>query len=494
MIKKLTSLLLALCVILSMSATVFAADSSSITLTGAQEGHTFEAYQVFKGTKDGTNLNKIQWGDGVDSDALLTDLKKLDAYKDCKTAAAVAKVLSEQTTATAADDFAKIVAKHLVAAKAKTGTSDEDGKCAINVGNDGYYFVKDTTDVDGEDDSITKFILKVVGNETVEVKADKPGVDKVIAEADSANGQDGKGTAVNVGDTVTFKVTSTVPKMDGYTSYDFIVNDTMSEGLTLVDDSVKITIDGKDYTAFTEKIDGQKITITFNDFINQKDNAGKAIVISYDAVLNSKALTTDKENNTVKLTYSNNPNDTSKHGTTPEKKTYVFDFDLVIDKYDGADSTKATKLEGAKFVLMNADGKYYSYDADNKKVVWVDSQDDATPKTTDANGATSFIGIDAGTYQLVETEAPEGYNLIKDPVEVKITATYNKDGTLADSSATIENNGQYKQTAHVENNSGMVLPSTGGIGTKIFYGLGSLLAIAAVILLVSRKRMSNDAK
>ena len=292
--------------------------------------------------------------------------------------------------------------------------------------------------------------------------------------------------------------------MDGYDTYTYIVNDTMSAGLTF-NNNVAVTIDGATYGDFTVAQNDQSFTITFNNFINQKKNAGKDIVITYSATINEKALTTDKETNTVNLEYSNNPNDNTSKGKTPDKSVYVYDFDIVIDKCTG-DETNVKRLPGAEFVLYKTvDSKklYYFYDNTEKKVNWIELADDAkvvaaieantiTKVTTDSNGAATFQGLDSGTYYLHETAAPAGYNLLKEDVKVEITATYGDDGRITSSSATSTDNGQYQQTQKVKNKSGIQLPSTGGIGTTIFYVLGAVLVIGAGVLLVTRRRMNKN--
>lgn len=525
--KKIASLLLALVMVFAMSVTTFAENSNAHTITINYEmpGHTYTAYQVFAGDIQDLNgkkvLTNIEWGTGVNGDDLLNALKGLDnsPYAKCSTAENVADVLTTfSNDSTELDAFAKIVATHL-SNSAGTSTETKNGTSStytINVTGDGYYFVKDTGTI-AENDAATKYILKVVENVTIDAKAEVPDIDKVIVNADSANGNEGKGTAQDVGSQVDFKVTSKVPAMDGYDTYTYIVNDTMSKGLTPVDENndgkidVTITIDGAEYTGFTVNQNGQSFTITFNNFISQKDKAGKDIVITYSATINENALITDKETNTVNLEYSNNPNDDNSKGKTPNKVVYVYDFDIVIDKYTG-DETTGSRLADAKFVLyktVNDVKKYYFYNETEKKVEWNALATDEkledvlaagyqgttkiTEVTTDANGAASFKGLDSGTYYLHETEAPDGYNLLKEDISVTINATYNADGTLASSSATSTNEGQYLQTQKIENKSGTELPSTGGMGTTIFYVLGSILVLGAAVLLITRKRMSNRA-
>ena len=497
--KKLASLLMALVMVLGMSVgttvTAFAANTNAhtITITNDKSGHTYTAYQVFAGDISNGKLTKIVWGSGVEGEALLAALKALESspYASCNSAEAVADVLAGFGDDSAQlDAFAKVVGAHLkTAAGASTETKGETSSTyTINVTGDGYYFVKDTGSL-GENDAATKYILKVVENVSVTAKAETPSIDKVIVNADSANGGEGKGTAQDVGSVVNFKLTSKVPAMDGYDTYTYIVNDTMSAGLTFNND-VAVTINGAKYTDFTVTQKGQSFTITFNNFISQKANAGKAIVITYSATINENALTTDEETNTVNLEYSNNPNDSTSKGKTPDSIVYVYDFDIVIDKYTGDEAT-GTRLAGAKFVLKNASGKYYYYNESAKKVEWKDALSEATEVTTDQSGAAKFQGLDSGTYYLHETEAPAGYNLLKEDVTVTITATYGDDGQITSSSATLANNGQYQQVQKIENKSGATLPSTGGMGTTLLYIIGAILVVGAGVLLVARRRMHS---
>lgn len=507
--KKLLGFFCAFALILGMNVIPASAANSNphtITITNEKSGHTYTAYQVFAGDISDGKLTNIEWGSGVNGDAILSELIALNnsPYNECDTAEDVADILATfLNNSDQLDKFAKVVGAHLsTAAGTSTETKGETSSTyTINVTGDGYYFVKDTGAL-GTDDAATKYILKVVGDVTVAAKAETPTIDKVIVNADSANGGDGKGTAQDVGSVVDFKLTSKVPAMDGYNTYKYIVNDTMSAGLTFNGD-VAVTIGGTTYNDFTVTQKGQSFTIEFNNFINQKANAGKDIVITYSATINEKALTTDKETNTVNLEYSNNPNDNASKGNTPDKVVYVYDFDIVIDKYTG-DEITGTNLSGAKFVLyktVDSKNLYYFYNETTDKVEWVELADDAavsaaikagtiTEVTTDDNGAATFQGLDTGTYYLHETEAPAGYNLLKEDVEVTITATYGEDGQITTSSATSTNNGQYQQTQKIENKAGATLPETGGMGTTLFYVAGAGLVLVAVVLLITRKRMN----
>ena len=182
--------------------------------------------------------------------------------------------------------------------------------------------------------------------------------------------------------------------------------------------------------------------------------------------------------------------------------TYVYNFNMDVDKYDGTDTNK--KLKDAVFVLYKSDGtgnKYYKWDEVNKKVTWVaeaEKETAATQKATNEYGKATFEGLKAGTYYLEEITAPKGYNKLKDPVEVKIEPTYDTNGTLDTSAGTCKltqdaaNGNHYYQVQSIANKAGAVLPSTGGIGTTIFYVLGSILVLGAAVLLIVKKRMKDQ--
>ena len=503
-IKKITGVLLILAMIFTMSATAFAANTNAhtITITNDKAGHAYTAYQVFKGDISNGKLTNIEWGSGVNGADLLASLKGLSGspYASCISAEEVADVLMGFGNDSAElDEFAKIVGEHL------SGTCNSSTEAAssytINVTGDGYYLVKDSGTI-ADNDAATKYILKVVEDVEVAAKSEVPSIDKIIVDADDITG---KGTAQDVGSSVSFKLTSAVPAMDGYSSYAYIVNDTLSAGLTFNND-VAVTIDGTEYTGFTVDQNGQSFTITFNNFIDQKTNAGKDIVITYTATLNEGALATAKETNTVNLEYSNDPNNSASMGKTPDKTVYVYDFDIVIDKWAEGENNTKEKLANAKFVLYKTDNNknlYYFYNKTDKKVQWVELADNAavaaaitagtiTQVTTDANGAAKFQGLDSGTYYLHETEAPAGYNLLKRDVEITITATYGTDGQIVSCTAASTADGQYQKDQPIENKSGTLLPSTGGIGTTIFYIAGAVLVIAAGVLLVTRRRMNKN--
>lgn len=530
--KKLVTLLLSLVMLCALALPAMAAETTySITINGAKN-HEYTAYQVFSGVyyngnrqvegADAEYLSDVTWGDAVDGATLLAALKTSTIigkdFTDNMSAEDVAYVLQKYANKSKElDEFARIVGKNLKTGAA--GESDtanaENGKATISGLTAGYYFVKDTGTI-GADEIATKFLVKVVGNATVEIKATAPTIEKKIV-----NGDDSNHTSVNIGDQVEFKLTATVPDMANFDTYTFTISDTLSEGLTFDKDTVEVKIGSTKLEADTNytlisptapQIDNTfKIEFTKAQLGNKVEHdTGATIVVTYKATLNSNALTTDKESNKATLEYSNNPAGEGK-GTvkTPDVPVYIYDFDIDIDKYDDTDNKdkdnahkdKSNKLENAEFILYkevteNEQQKtyYYKWDKDSNTVKWVPEKDQATRKTTTAEGKTSFQGIAAGKYFLEETKAPDGYNKLKTPVEVEITAEYKAEtGELTDTNAKKNGtDGQYIRTVEVPNKAGAVLPSTGGIGTTIFYVLGSILALGAAVLLIAKKRMNGQ--
>lgn len=291
-------------------------------------------------------------------------------------------------------------------------------------------------------------------------------------------------TDVEIGQTVNYVITGKVPDTTGFDKFTYKITDKMSNGLTF-NNNVKVYIDGTEVqNNFTLKTDTEAGEYDFVLEIDvMKLEYGKKIEVKYSATVNENAIA-KIEKNTATLEYSNNPtnNETSKR-TDSEN---VYSSKIVIDKC--AATNTSTKLSGAKFVLykmVTGDAeqtmkKYYKWNDTAKKVEWIDSQEDATVKVTDSNGAASFDGLADGTYYLEETEAPAGYNKLTEAVTVTIAGSNTETAKLT-------------TTTQVKNNTGTELPSTGGVGTTIFYVLGSVLVIGAAVLLITKKRMNAEA-
>ncbi len=316
---------------------------------------------------------------------------------------------------------------------------------------------------------------------TIKEKNTPPTITKEVQEDDG--GAWGESNTAEVGDTVNFKIT--VAAKPGAQSY--IVHDKMSEGLTFNADSVAIAGATKDtdYTVVTEGLtDGCTFHIVFTQTYLDKITTSTDIVITYSAVLNEKAvISTGSNDNEAKLSYG----DESKTETEKdETKTYTFKFDLVKTDSDNK------VLDGAKFELYDAKTA-------GDKIALVKESDGtyriATGAEATAEGFTSAIiettdgqavikGLDANTtYWLQETEAPAGYNKLAERVEVKM-----EDANLG---ATVTEDAWTAGGVHVVNNAGSELPETGGIGTTLFYIIGGVLVLAAVVLLITKKRMAS---
>lgn len=465
--RKLASLLLALVMVFALAVTAFAQDvtKGSITVENPVEGQTYTAYKIFDVVYD-TNAENGHYSYTIDR-----------TNEWCNTVLAYANGAAHGLTLTqvnggdtyvvttndgfSAPDFADAL-KADVNGKTGRTLSVADGKATVTNLDLGYYFVTSST---GALCNLTTTNPTVTIHDKNDMPFEKED-DKVSAE---------------VGETVNYTIKGKVPDYTGFTTYTYKVTDTMSAGLTFQKD-VKVTVGGTDVTSactITYDVDNNANKFTVSIPVKSY-TIGAEIKVTYSALVNENAVAKISKNSAT-LTYSNNPSEKTEKTTTPVEET-VYSSKIVIDKYE-KDST-TTKLEGAKFVLYKKviDGEktsifYYKWNDTEKKVEWVGTTAACTVVKTDENGAAYFNGLADGTYYLVETKAPAGYNLLENPVEVEVKGG----NTEADLSV----------TANVANSTGTTLPSTGGMGTTIFYVLGSVLVIGAVVLLVTKKRMST---
>lgn len=639
-IKRIASLLLALVMVIAMALPVMAADNNTHKITVTQNTadkteHTYDAYQIFKGDlaeKDGKKvLSNIEWGAGVNGDALLAALKadntfnvvgegeaKTNAFANCTTAAQVAEVLggeafkdSSVTESTLTDTFARVAENNLTKV---SGTATGTGNVEITVTGSGYYLVKDKDGtVNTANGAYTRFMLEVVGDATATVKSDVPSGDKKVYIDDVTTGD---ANNASIGSHVSYEITSKVPNHVGYNYYYFIMNDTLSEGLTFDGASsvaVKVgdvTLEqNKDYYVYTENVAPKTFRLAFADIM--KYDVGADIVVTYSATVNDKAVVGTTGNpNTWNLQYSNNPDDTfdgdrtdgentpglpkdensEALGQTPDEKTLTYVTELDITKYANS-VAEDHLLAGAEFTLTGTskqvvlntvdyyeasekgtyylllDGTYtetaptgteyveigvgtdktttgyikndageYIVPTDTKKyegatlyklvkgtaekyadvntkyekktateTTYVDA-DVSIEMTTGPDGKISFKDLGAGKYTLTETVTPEGFNTIE-PIEFEIVFTAPDRGVVTGEETCIWDivSDQLEVTeggndtslggifsANIINKSGSLLPSTGGIGTTIFYVVGAILVIGAGVMLVVKKRMSRE--
>ena len=498
--KKLITLLAVLTLALAMAVPAFAETTTptKYTITINNGTGTYAAYQIFKGDLHEKTLSNIEWGDNV------TD----EGRTKFGNAADKAKTITTEADAKA---FAVEVAKYLTDPAAGTGTD------SITVSGPGYYLIKNTSV--GEGEVFTDYILRVVGDVTVNPKSGKPTLDKQIRHNET--GVWGVVGDNQIGDTVEFRTLTTVPIVSGYTQYTYVIHDEMSAGLTSnvrsnEDVTIKVNdetvLDKNYYTVTVDEVNTNKFTVTVDVLNAIKDGKmveGNTLYTYYTGILNEKAKVYNdgKQDNKAYLEYSNNPHDHATTNSTPVKVVYDWTFKMGVKKVDGADGTPLTD---AKFVLSkekncdlgaigddgqphntenlislikNSDGSYTVAPAGyNGSVVNVITAGDITINGLD----------DATVYYLYETKAPAGYNRLTAAVRFEITATYSDAGDNCTSvTATVNNDVQSSVSVNVRNNKGSTLPSTGGIGTTLFYVIGGVLMAVAAVLLVTKKRMNN---
>ena len=466
--RKLFRVLLALAMTLALAVPAFAAETTgSITITNPQGDHTYTAYKIFDVTYSGDNYSYTI----SDTDTAFNTVK---AYADVAAnglnLTAVADT-GKYNVSSSAGFSAASFAQYLKTKADSLGTGTafiEDGNTMKASGLAlGYYFVSST--------SGTVCELATAKDIQIRDKNEVPEIKKDVDDNDRT---------VEIGQKLTYTITGKVPSTKGYDEFTYQVTDTMTEGLTYNKD-VKVTIGGTDVTAAATITNSENGFVASVNMMHYQDQIDKPVVITYTATVNEKAIQSDKETNTATLKYSNDPanKDSFKESSV---KVEVFSFNIVINKY--ATGNENTKLEGAKFVLKNNDGKYYKCDTATKAVSWVDDKSAATEVSTDANGAARFDGLQAGTYSRDETVAPAGYNqLTKD-----ITIVLDKNGSATIDGAASAPGADHSLTTGVANSTGTVLPETGGTGIVIFVALGALAVICSGVFLVTNKRMSKE--
>lgn len=551
--RKKLAILLVMVMVLTLGTTALAAKSNtgSITINSAEnvsvKNKTFNAYKVL-------NLKSYNEEKGTYVYTVPEELKQF--YKDhfqsikdegdfsAQVVNAITQLKGQElfTFAQAVLDAAK---KADISPMTATGASEATTVTIDNL-ELGYYVVEDA----GSEKPISALILETTNpNVNVTVKADKPDIDKVIVEGESTIDKNN----ASIGDKVNFKITSKVPDMTGYNKYYFIVTDTMSKGLTFNNDiSIKIggnvLIEGSGYmlTTTTNEKAETSFEIVFKNFVNQ--TPGDAIVIEYSANINEKAVIGTNGNlNTAKLEYSNNPNvkdegqagnpdkpkDKGILGTTPNEVTYTYVTGIQITKTD----EEKNRLQGAEFrikgeklnhVLVKRDvyeealdGTFYKLkngtytetiptedtkdQYENTEIKYTLKQEVVVEKKSESvdtkgivgnDGVLRFDGLAAGEYTITELKAPDGYNLLRKPIDVKINWTALADNTTECKwMATVDGNTATVQDGIIKldvvNKAGSELPSTGGIGTTIFYVFGSILMVFSVVVLIAKKRMSG---
>ena len=478
--RKILSLVLALVMVMGLAATAFAEEGGettskpgSITIANALNGETYNAYQILY--LESYNAEKKIYAYKANSDweewlRTQTDYVSFDpqgyvTWVEGARAADFAKAAKGQLSDKTADGYV---------------TPSANGSATITNLKLGYYLVDSTVGALCELNT-TKPSVEIAD------KNERPTIEKKVQE--DSDEKWGDVNDADIGQTVKFK--STVSAKPGARKY--VVHDKMVSQLEFV--SVTSIMAGSatlaegaenDYTVVrTDLPDDCTFHIVFTQTYLDSITVDTSIVINYTAKLTSDAVAGTGYDNETWLDYGDNQH--TEHDTTT---TYTWKLPIYKYHMDG-DTKKA--LPGAEFILYKGseENRVYAQVTEGKLIGWTTTKTDATTLVSGADGMIAVEGLDADTYYLEETKAPGGYNKLAGPVKVEISHTVSVEG--AHMTHTLNQDTTSVEKVEIENKSGTELPSTGGIGTTIFYVLGSILVIGAVVLLITKKRMSAAA-
>lgn len=499
--KKFLAILLAAMMLLATAGVAFAAEgdteNKTYTITAPENGHTYEVFQIFTGDYSSDTLSNIKWGKngkGTEGeavpDAILDELKGVNNDTQYSDRAQLDKILelAANIPDTNADPFKTIA----------SGKSE--------VVPTGYYLIRDVYANIPEGDSATLYVVEVADNISITPKADNVQFQKKIQDKNDTNGETSgwqDSADYDIGDPVPFQIMFTLgAKYSDYKGYYLQFSDEMEESLTFDPDSVVVKVDGTEIeTGFVLDSSEHAFTLTFADLIKDvtaaKSNSN--IVVEYTATLNEKANFGAEGNmNKAKAKFTNDPNVIDNTDEFDYDAVIAFTYKFIVNKTDGKDP-----LEGAEFKLEKrlADGSL-------EEIAAVPSEDGTS---------FSFVGLDDGTYVLTETKTPAGYNTCA-PMEFVIVAGHVVEKTMT---GFADDGGRYGVltsltgskvsgnieiefskdendeetgigTSEVVNKSGAQLPSTGGIGTTLFYMFGGIMAAGSALMLVVRRRADAE--
>lgn len=500
-------------------ATANAADNATLTVSTTDAkfaGKTVNAYKMFSATVsgDGKAVSYTltdEWKPFFKNSVGLTGVTDENVNDKANDYVSKLKDSTLVAFATKASNWAQTKANNITADATATVSADaSNGKYTATFTGLGYgYYVVAVPGATLANAKSQYATLVSVHSTKVDadIKGDLPTVDKKV----QVDGTGKDATDAKIGDTLTFTLTSTIPDMSAYDTYTFNFKDTLSKGLTFGQvKSVKVEnvtlTENTDYTVTTPTASNNNtLTVAMKDFkTKQQANAGKKITVTYTATLNENAVVGGAGNvNSAKIQYSNNPS-TNGTGESEPSKVRVFTYGFTVDKYTGDQYTDAaTRLAGAEFTLAHKDGSAISFvqvsagsaTANAVYRVAKAGETGTTTITTPANGKVVFEGLENGEYTLTETKAPAGYNKLASAIGVKVDGQNNgTDTTNATVTITYnnDNGNDYNQTASngvipVQNNSGVVLPGTGGMGTIAFTVIGVLVIALGVAWTLKRK-------
>ena len=507
--KKIMAVLLAAIMTMAMAVTAFAAEGASGTNTLTVNvkdgqnlnGQTINLYKLFDVTEsgEGQNKNYAYTVNETYKKTLATVLNIAETSKDEDFAAAVTKLGSDNATEVQnfANTFTTKALEEKLAATATSGKITEENKTSYTFNNlaAGYYLVY----VTGGKEIQSSLVTVDATTDTVNLKTEAPSIEKTADK-----------TTVNIGDVVTYTVKGSIPDTTGYAQYVYKIHDELSTGLDFVNDAkgtalgagattVNVTVAFTDNSvtaagttptvATLDTANNRKMSLDLSEWVRaNQTNKGKEFTVTYYAKVNKDAVVTEK--NKAQLEYGNKPGETTT--TTPsEAKTPTYPLDILKTKKDSN-----VKLAGAKFSLYTseADAKNgtnpIKVTGNNGNYV-VDSNSTTTEfesvENIEEKGYNLRVnGLAEGTYYLVETKAPDGYNKLTAPVVIKITKstdtdvnnwTISKDGTV-----------ETDKIIDIENSTGSLLPSTGGRGAIAFAVIAALLVFGVAVSFIRDKR------
>lgn len=501
--KKIMAFAVCMVMILAMTVTAFADDTTqTYTITAPDNDHVYEIYQIFTGKLSNGVLSDIKWGKNSKKKNVGENVPKdvLDA-------------LTSKNSSTDKEKLEEInnyvdLTTDPIATLSKNNTYEAEA---------GYYLIKDKEDSVAENDVYTTYIVSVVGDVKISPKGEVPEFTKKVKDTNDTTGEQSAwqdSADYDIGDEVPFQLNCRIPvNYVDYEHYYLAFHDVTEKGLSFDKESVKVYIDGKelkDTSAYEIKtqetgldgVNGEKCTfeVIFNDLKKiDSVNSESIISVEYTAKLNDEAVIGQQGNvNSAKVEYSNNPNvieegKPATPGASPWDNVIVFTYKIVINKVD--QDNKALGNAAFKLEKKNAAGAF--------EVVL-----DYTNEASENKTSFEFSGLDDGVYRLTETKTPEGYNSI-DPITFSVTADHkiqweneNRTDVLqalsgAKESGQIElalnasNSDKGELQTTIINQAGALLPSTGGIGTRIFYIIGGILMVAAVVL-ITKVRFHNN--